>query len=70
MWHLAVKGVSLVQHMRVAILQLVLTVCLSPHIFSKWLQEKKQLKLRKSVYQYTKISEGILEDIKALSFKT
>ena len=40
------------------------------HLLSVTVRRKKQLTIRQSVYQYTKISEGILEDIKALSFNT
>lgn len=40
------------------------------HLLSVTARKKRQLKIRKSVYKYTKISEGILEDIKALSFNT
>ena len=40
------------------------------HLLSVTGRKKEQLTIRQSVYQYTKISEGILEDIKALSFNT
>ena len=40
------------------------------HLLSVTARKKEQLTIRQSVYQYTKISEGILEDIKALSFNT
>ena len=40
------------------------------HLLSVTARKKKQSKIRQSVYQYTKISDGILEDIKALSFNT
>lgn len=38
------------------------------HLLSVTAIKKKQLKIRQSVYQYTKISEGILEDILKSSF--